>query len=163
VSVRLGALISFCVLVLFPGMVSLLALTGSSLCSSGWPQTSRDPSASASSCWDCGPEDHAPQCSSLWPGRLVGRVQRVNFILAVILSWHLRVDRPGALLSRCRGNDTKPRADTDLEMVNWPCSWPAVARQRNCWKVTLEFPSTKGEKGGVDLGSPRKSGSGQKR
>lgn len=106
-SVRLGTLISFCVLVFFfSDLVSLsLALAGSSLCRSGWPQTNRDPSASASSHWDCGCEDHVPQCSPLWPGRLVARIQRVNFILALILSWHPRVDQPGSLLSHCRGND----------------------------------------------------------
>lgn len=51
------------------------ALIGYCLSSSGWPQTSRDPSASASSCWDCGHGD-CTVLSSLQPGRLgVGRCE----------------------------------------------------------------------------------------
>lgn len=123
-----------------------VALTGYSLYSSGWPQTSRDPSASAFSCWDCRCED-STVFSSLQPGRPVGRVRRVNFILAVIPSRHLQVDWPGSLLSCCRSNDTEPRAGVDLEMVNWPCSWQAVAGKRNCWKLTIEFSSMRVRKG----------------
>lgn len=96
-----------------------------------------------------------PQCSQLcslegWGGGGGGGVRRFNFILAVTLSWHLQVDWPESLLSCCRSNDTEQRADVDLEMVNWPCSWQAVAakrNQRNCWKLMIEFPSVRVRKG----------------